>query len=255
MVAHLLFDEMSTAKFDIEKFTGNHDFGLWRLKMKAVMMQQGLWGVLKGEAAEEDEKAGTKKQDLQDKAYSTLILSLSDRVLREVSKEEAAAVVWKKLESLYITKSLTNRLLLKQKLFTFKFSESRSIGEQLEEFAKCVDDLENIEEEIKDEDKALMLLNSLPKSFEQFKDAILLGRDSKVTYEEVHSALKMKEFQKATTKTIDPAAESLNVKEDSMKSGKKKSQKKQKPWKEKGGEEKETRSCHYCKKPGNLKKH
>lgn len=222
--------------------------------MKAVMMQQGLWAVLKGGKADEDEKADIKNQDLQDKAYSTLILSLNDRVLREVSKEETAAVVWNKLESLYMTKSLANRLLLKQKLFTFRFMESRSIGEQLEEFAKCVDDLENIDEAIKDEDKALMLLNSLPKSFEQFKDAILLGRDSKVTYEEVHSALKMKEFQKAASKTIDPAAEGLNVKEELKKSGKKKFQKKQKPWKEKSGEEKETRSCHYCKKPGHLKK-
>ena len=148
---------MTTAKFDMEKFTGKNDFGLWRLKMKAVMMQQGLWDVLKSKADADKEKGEIKSQDLQDKAYSTLILSLSDRVLREVSKEETAAGVWAKLESLYMTKSLTNRLLLKQKLFTFKFSESGNIGEQLEEFSKCVDDLENIEEAIKDEDKVLML--------------------------------------------------------------------------------------------------
>ena len=165
--------------------------------MKDVMMQQGLWDVLKGGKEGAEEKADVKKSDLHDKAYSTLVLSLSDRVLREVSK----------LESIYMTKSLTNRLHLKQKLFTFRFFDSRSIGEQLEEFAKCIDDLENIDEVIKDEDKALMLLNSLPKSYDQFKDAILLGRDSKITYEEVHSALKLKEFQKRVVKLVDPVAE------------------------------------------------
>ena len=187
---------MAMAKFDIEKFNGNNDFGLWRLKMKAVMMQQGLWDVLKGGKEEAEEKTDIKKSNLHDKAYGTLILNLSDRVLREVSKLETAAKVWAKLESIYMTKSLTNRLHLKQKLFTFKFSDSRSIGEQLEEFAKCIDDLENIDEVIKDEDKALMFLNSLPKSYDQFKDVILLGRDSKITYEEVHSALKLKESRK-----------------------------------------------------------
>ena len=38
---------MSTGKFETEKFTGKNDFGLWRLKMKAVMMQHGLWEILK----------------------------------------------------------------------------------------------------------------------------------------------------------------------------------------------------------------
>ena len=249
---------MSTAKFEMEKFTGSNDFGLWKLKMKAVMMQQGLWEILKGGAApaaeEEDGKATAKNQELQDKIYITLILSLGDRVLREVSKEESAAKVWAKLESIYQTKSLANRLHLKQKLFTFKISESKSILEQLEDFGKCIDDLEMIEEKIKDEDKALMLLNSLPACFEQFKGAILLGRDSKVTYEEVYSALKLKEIQKSRSKSVDAAAEVLSVKADSKKVGKKKSQKKQQPWKEKQGEGKETRSCHHCKKPDHIKK-
>ena len=54
-----------------------------------------------------------------------------------------------------------------------------------------------MDDAIKDEDKVLMLLNALPQSFEQFKDSILLGRDSKVTLEEVYSALKLKNVQKS----------------------------------------------------------
>lgn len=247
---------MATAKLDLEKFMGKNDFGLWKLKMKVVMMQHGLWEILKrfdGKAeAAGDEKAAAKGQEVQERAYSTLILSLSDRVLWEVSKEETAADIWAKLESLYMAKSLTNRLHLKQKLFTFKIIESKNILEQLEKFGKCVDDLDMIDEKLKDEDKALMLLNSLTSCYEQFKDAILLGRDSKVTYEEVYSALKLKEIQRSNSKSSDTAAEVLNVNNDVNKNGKKKGQKK--PWKEKSGEGKETRSCHHCKKPGHLKK-
>ena len=81
-----------------------------------------------------------------------------------------------------MTKSLANRLHLKQKMLTFKIVDGKGLLEQLEEFGKCLDDLENIDEEIKDEDKALMLLNSLPKSYKRFKDAMLLGRESKISY-------------------------------------------------------------------------
>lgn len=67
---------MLTAKFDQEKFTGKNDFGLWKLKMKAVMMQHRLWEILKGssdaKAEDVDEKAVAKNQDLQDRAYNTL---------------------------------------------------------------------------------------------------------------------------------------------------------------------------------------
>ena len=83
------------------------------------------------------------------------------------------------------------------------------------------------------------------------KDVILLGRDSKITYEEVHSVLKLKEFQKSAGKTTDPAAESLSVKAASKRPFK---NKKAASDKGKSHPQKETRSFHWCKKPGHLKK-
>ncbi|GJY19981.1 hypothetical protein Tco_0392547, partial [Tanacetum coccineum] len=48
--------------------------------------------------------------------HSALILCLGDRALREVNKETTTAWIWTKLETLYMTKSLANRLYLKKKL-------------------------------------------------------------------------------------------------------------------------------------------
>jgi hypothetical protein len=56
--------------------------------------------------------------ELEEKAHSAILLSLSDEVLREVADEETAAGLWKKLKSLYMKKSLMNRLYLKQRLYT-----------------------------------------------------------------------------------------------------------------------------------------
>jgi len=37
--------------WDIEKFTGDNDFGLWKVKMEAVLIQQKCEKALKGEGA------------------------------------------------------------------------------------------------------------------------------------------------------------------------------------------------------------
>ncbi|MBA0798383.1 hypothetical protein Gohar_008975, partial [Gossypium harknessii] len=41
-------------------------------------------------------------------------LCLANRVLQEVLMEKTSSVLWKRLETLYSTKSLANRLVLKQ---------------------------------------------------------------------------------------------------------------------------------------------
>ena len=38
-------------KWDIEKFTGTNDFGLWKVKMQAVLIQKKYEKALKGEGA------------------------------------------------------------------------------------------------------------------------------------------------------------------------------------------------------------
>ena len=104
---------MGNAKFDLEKFTGKNDFGLWRVKMRALLVQQGLQYAILRESKMPEGLSEKEKNEILDKAHSAIILSLGDKVLREVSKEESAAGVWAKLENLYMTKSLANRLFLK----------------------------------------------------------------------------------------------------------------------------------------------
>ena len=120
-----------------------------------------------------------------DKARSVIILCLRDKVLREVSREQTVVAMWEKLESLYMTKSLAHRLCLKQQLYSFRMVEYKSIVEELTEFHKIIDDLENIEVKIDDEDKALLLLSSLPISFDHFKGSLFYGKEGTITLDEV----------------------------------------------------------------------
>jgi len=146
-----------------------------------------------------------------DKAWSAIVLCLGDKVLRDVANEPTVTSMWSKLESLYMTKSLSHRQFLKQQLYSFKMVESKAIMEQLTEFNKILDDLENIEVHLEDENKVIFLLCALPRSFESFKDTMLYGKEGIVTLEEVQAALRTKELTKSKDLRVDENGEGLSV--------------------------------------------
>ena len=145
-----------------------------------------------------------------EKAHSAIILSLGDKVLRKASKEKTVAGVWSKLEGLYMTKSLVNQLYRKQALYSFKMHEDKSIDEQLHTFNKLILDLEQIDVTVDDEDQALLLLTSLPKSYSNFKDTLLYGRES-LTLDEIQATLNSKELNHRSEDEGNAVAEGLNV--------------------------------------------
>ncbi|GJZ09320.1 retrovirus-related pol polyprotein from transposon TNT 1-94 [Tanacetum coccineum] len=195
------------AKFDIEKFDGTGDFGLWMIKMRALLIQHGCKAAL--EVLPTDMEAQTK-DELNKKAHSALILCLGNKVLREVTEETTAAGVWSKLETLYMTNSLDNKLYLKKKLYTFYMPAGRKISEHIDEFNKIVLDLANIEVKFEDEDLALLLLTSLPASYEHFVDTLLYGREA-LTLEDAMATLNSKKI-KERSKTKGDDGEGLYVK-------------------------------------------
>ncbi|MCQ7691360.1 DDE-type integrase/transposase/recombinase, partial [Salmonella enterica] len=183
---------MTITKIVVEKFDRNVNFGMWQLKMEAILVQDGVDLALQGA---ENIPDGTSKEDLagmDKKARSSIILNLSDEVLREVATETTAKSMWDKLKALYMKRTVENRLYLKQSLYMLRMTEGTSILSHLDKFDSLVMDLENIDAKIDDEDKALLLLCSLPQSFKHFRDTLIYGKET-VSYQEIKSALKSKE--------------------------------------------------------------
>ncbi|GJV02743.1 hypothetical protein Tco_1336312 [Tanacetum coccineum] len=197
----------SITRFDKEKFDGKNNFGLWKVKMRDLMVQQGCDTALETLPTDMEawEKAGLMK-----KAYSTLIPCLGDQVLREVTKENFATGIWMKLTSLYMTKSLANRLYLKKKLYIYYMSPSLKLGDHIDEFNKLILDLANIDIEIEDEDQTLILLTSLSSSYKNFVKTLLYGRES-LTIEDVLATLNSKELKKRTEGIKEETGDGLHV--------------------------------------------
>ncbi|MFQ6648210.1 hypothetical protein Gotur_021469 [Gossypium turneri] len=82
------------------------------------------------------------------------------------------------LETLYATKFLANRLVLKR-LFTFRMNEGELLRDHISQFITLLNDLKNVEVHIDDKDQAMLLLYSLPPSYNRDKLDNELHLDSK----------------------------------------------------------------------------
>ena len=103
--------------------------------MKALLKQQKIWRPLALKSTTAGSKDGLTDRQLavmEEKPHSIILLSLDDHIITEVTNQATAAKLWSKLESLYMTKLLTNKLLLKQRLFSLRMQSGTPLREYLE---------------------------------------------------------------------------------------------------------------------------
>ncbi|KAJ4718647.1 Retrovirus-related Pol polyprotein from transposon TNT 1-94 [Melia azedarach] len=237
---------MSGMNVKIDKFTGRNSFSLWQIKMRALLKQQGLWAPLARKPAD---PITAEMAVLEEKAHSTIMLCLADDIITEVAEEETAQGLWVKLEGLYMTKSLTNKLLLKQRLFSLRMQEGMPLRDHLDQLNTILLELRNIDVKVEDEDAALILLVSLPLSYENFVQSFIVGKDT-VSLEEVRSSLHTRELRhKATGTGADNQAVGL-VASGSYGHGNSGKKKFKKPV-SKGPKPNDV--CNYCKEKGHWK--
>ena len=109
--------------------------------MKAVLVQQKV-----AKAIDNTYTAGlsdNKKKEMDEIALSTIILHLSDGILRKVDDMHTTSTIWKMLEELYLVRSLLDRILLLEQFFGFKMDTSKDLDANLDEFNKLTSNLAN----------------------------------------------------------------------------------------------------------------
>ena len=200
---------MGTSKMEIEKFNSKGDFSMWKKKMKAILIQKKYAKAISDPSEFSKMMKSSKKQDILELAHSLLILNFSDNVLRQVDDKDTTLKVWKKVDSLYMVKSLSNKIYLKEQLFGFKMDPSKNLQENLDDFKKITVGLANIDERISDENQAIIILNSLTDLYKDLKAAIKYGRES-LSLDDVLGALRSRDLELKSERKTN--SESLQVK-------------------------------------------
>ncbi|CAL2248670.1 unnamed protein product [Prunus armeniaca] len=81
-------------------------------------------------------------------------------------------------------RSLSNKLFLKNELYSLKMEEGIKMIEHVSTFNRYIANLQRLDEVYKSEDKAVMLLTSLPLSYKHFCTTLMLSKRT-LKYEEV----------------------------------------------------------------------
>lgn len=98
-------------------------------------------------------------------AFRTIILYLVDNVLRQVNDAKTAIEVWTQLDTIY----LTNNLYIKERFLGFKMNLTKELETNIDEFNRMLLDLSNMKETMFEENRAIILLNSLSGSYNEIK--------------------------------------------------------------------------------------
>jgi hypothetical protein len=112
-----------------------------------------------------------------------------------VSEEATTKDLWDKLGKLYQSKSLVNKLFMRKNLYNLRMRDGDSVVEHLNTFNTVVIQLVSIEIKISDEDKCIILLCSLPDSWDSLVVAIGSNTTS-LKFDEVVSSLLLEEMRR-----------------------------------------------------------
>ncbi|KAK9937625.1 hypothetical protein M0R45_014403 [Rubus argutus] len=196
----------SSTTFRVEQFDGKNNFTLWQRRVKDILVQQGLAKPLKGKDAMPEKMKEEEWDELESRCVSTIRLFIADNIINNVNDVDSAPELWERMEKLYLGKGLQTKLNLKRDLYKLKMEEGANLVEHLNVFKGLLAQLSNVEVKVEEEDKALLLLTSLPDSYENIITTILYGKDT-LKLEDVESTL----LSHAKRKKADDSQGSLFV--------------------------------------------
>jgi len=145
-----------------------------------------------------------------------------------------------------MTKSLANKIRLKERLYNFRMAEGTLGQKHLNEFNYILVDLESLDVKIEDKDKAILRVVSLPPSYKHFKEIMLDSNSDTISCEDVKSNMLSKE--KFNLDIHADPAEGLVVRGRTEQKGngnKKKNRSKSK-------NPHSNKTCNYCGKLGHI---
>ena len=143
------------------------NYPTWKVQVKMCLMKDDLWDIVSGtEIAPTDASKLAAFNKRKDRALATIVLSVDPKLLYLIGDPVEPDAVWTKLQDVFQKKSWSNKLRLKKKLYNLKLADNGSMQEHLKSFVELFDALAVAGETIKDEDRVISLLASLPERYD-----------------------------------------------------------------------------------------
>ena len=197
----------------------NQNWGIWRRKLKALLLSKRLSGVIDG--TDED-------KDNSSQVFGIIQLHLSDAYLSVADDVATGKALWDKLEAIFTAQNNARRLLLRQELNSLRKEPTEAISEYVARAKELATNLEAVGHKPDPSDVTLSVLAGLPREYSVLVTIVGTLKETQ-TLDEILPALLQTEQQ---TKQQFMQEKELFPMYGAAAGGK---------------------SCYYCKKPGHLK--
>lgn len=155
------------------------NYDTWKLQMQALLIKADLWEYVSGDTTKPEpgvDNANARivsewvKNDL--KAKSDIILSISVSELKQIKNCVTSRATWLKRQEIYESRGPARNATLLKQLTQHRMTEDSEVRDHLNIFFDTVDKLASMDIDINPDLLTIMLLYSLPSSFENFRCAI-----------------------------------------------------------------------------------
>jgi len=193
------------------------NYDTWVIQVEALLIKNDNWWYVSGERpcptsrSDHDDattRAAIEAWEIADrKAKYDLILAINPTELKQVRGCKTSKEVWDKLKSIYDSKGPARKATLLKRLIQTKMLEGGDVKGHVAQFFDAVDKLESMKVQINGDLLSIMLLYSLPNSFENFRCAIE-SRDSLPNAEQLKVKI-IEEFDARNQTTTDESSAML----------------------------------------------
>lgn len=200
-------------KWNITKLNGKN-WNTWKFQIRHLLLAKELWGYVDGTEVLDDTASEQLKVEFKrkvQKAYSSIVLSISEEYIYLITQCEKPFDVWKTLRGYFERETLANKLFLKKKYYRSEMKDGTTIDCHLREMKELTDRLASIGAPIPEEDQVVTLLGSLPKSYASLVTALEMRVDD-ATLNFVQQALVNEEQKRLGHSLVEK--QSAGVSED-----------------------------------------
>jgi len=154
------------------------NYETWKVQMESILVMNDLWEYVSGEKAKpsgetstsDAERRSWEKEDR--KAKGKILLAIKPSELKHVTECITSRDVWLKLKAPHQSSGPARKATMLKRLMRHKMTDDEDVRDYIANFFQTSDKLREIDVNIPDDLLALMLMSSLPKSFENFRCAI-----------------------------------------------------------------------------------
>ncbi|UYV79912.1 hypothetical protein LAZ67_18001028, partial [Cordylochernes scorpioides] len=182
--------------YQIEKLN-SENFETWKMQMKMILIHSDLWEYANSIRIKPETEVESNEWEKNDqKALATIVLSLSPPEIIHVKKCTTSAEAWKNLNKVHQPKGPATKVFLTKQLILLKMNPNERLQDYLNKFTSLADRLSEMDAQVPEDFLSILLLCSLPESYEGFRTAIET-RDELPSFE----ALKVKMLEEEIRQT------------------------------------------------------